>query len=294
MAVVCLNKLISLNMDIAAVVLPDKTNVSRESIANIAKKANINIIEYQNTPNEPEFINKVKELNCDIGVICSLNHKLCKELLESTKDGFINCHPSLLPKYRGANPYFHIINNGEKASGITLHFADESFDTGNIIIQENFPLMEKETMGMLFSRTNFMTADLLAKTLLRYQREGEIQSWPQGEGEYPTAPGLKGDLFINWNDSIIKTERLIRASNPFFNVLTNFRGGYIRIVAGDYKIEKHNKTPGEITKATKDMLKIAAKDGFYMPNVIQAGTWGIYSIKEFIEKFNPREKELLR
>ena len=42
------------------------------------------------------------------------------------------------------------------------------------------------------------------------------------------------------------------------------------------------------------MLKIAAKDGFYMPNVIQAGTWGIYSIKEFIEKFNPREKELLR
>ena len=61
MAVVCLNKLISLNMDIAAVVLPDKTNVSRESIANIAKKANINIIEYQNTPNEPEFINKVKE-----------------------------------------------------------------------------------------------------------------------------------------------------------------------------------------------------------------------------------------
>ncbi len=294
MAVVCLNKLINSNINIRAVILPDKTNASRETLINIAKKANIDILEYQNTPNEPEFINRVKELNCDIGVICSFNHKLCKELLETTKDGFINCHPSILPNYRGANPYFHIINNGEKTSGITLHFADENFDTGNIITQESFPLMEKETMGMLFSRTNFMVANMLAKTLLRYQREGEIQSWPQEEGEFPKAPTIKGDLFINWGDSIVKTERLIRASNPFFNTLTNFRGGYIRIVAGDYKIEKHNKTPGEITKVTKDMLKIAAKDGYYFPNVIQAGSWGIYSIKEFIEKFNPQIKEILR
>ena len=42
------------------------------------------------------------------------------------------------------------------------------------------------------------------------------------------------------------------------------------------------------------MLQIAAGEGYYFPDVIQAGSWGIYSISEFIEKFNPRENEILK
>ena len=294
MAVVCLNKLIDSKLNIAAVVLPDKSNISRENIRSIAQNNNINILEYKSSPNEPDFIEKIKELNCDIGVICSLNHKLSKEFLETTKDGFINCHPSILPKYRGANPYFHIIRNGEKTSGITLHFADENFDTGRIIAQEVFPLMKKETMGMLFSRTNFMMAELLAKVLIRYKETGEIISKAQEDGEFEKAPNVPGESYINWADNINITERLIRASNPFYNALTNFRGGYIRIISGNFREERHNKTPGAIVKVKKDMLQIAAGAGYYFPDVIQAGSWGIYSISQFIEKFNPRENEILK
>ena len=294
MAVVCLNKLINSKLNIGAVILPDKTNISRENIRTIAINNNIENLEYEKTPNEPELIEKIKPLECDIGVICSLNHKLSKEFLNSTHKGFINCHPSILPKYRGGNPYFHIIKDGEKMSGITLHFADENFDTGKIIAQEIFPLSKKETMGMLFSRTNFMVADLLAKTLLKYKETGEIQSVPQKEGEFKKAPNVQGEFYINWADNINNIERLIRASNPFYNALTNFRGGYIRIVAGDFKEEKHNKPFGMIVKVKKDIMQIAAEDGYYFPNVIQAGSWGIYSISEFIEKFGPNEGEILR
>ena len=121
-------------------------------------------------------------------------------------------------------------------------FADENFDTGEIIAQETFSLMEKETMGMLFSRTNFMVAELLAQVLIKYKLNGEIPSRPQDQGDFIKAPNIKGDFYINWNDSILKIERLIRASNPFYNALTNFRGGYIRLIAGNYKKEKHNKS----------------------------------------------------
>lgn len=294
MALVCLNKLISAGLNIGAVILPDKTNPTRGNIINAAQNADIDIFEYDKSPNEPDFIDKIKQLNCDIGVICSFNHKLSKDFLMTTKEGFINCHPSVLPKYRGANPYFHIINNGETTSGITLHFADENFDTGNIIAQETFPLMKKETMGMLFSRTNFMIAELLAKTLIQYNRTGEIISYLQDEGDYPLAPNVQGDFYINWNNNVTEIERLIRASNPFYNALTNFRGGFIRIVSGDFKQERHNKPAGQIVKVTKDEIKISATGGFYFPSVIQAGSWGIYSIKEFIEKFNPNQNEVLR
>lgn len=294
MATVCLNKLLSDGLNIEAVVLCDKSNPARVTISNIAAQNNIKILEYEKTPNEPDFINKIKTLNFDIGVICSFNHKLSKEFLSLAPDGFINCHPSLLPNFRGANPYFHIINSGEKISGITLHFADEHFDTGNIIAQEHFPLLTNETMGMLFSRTNFMMAELLSKTLLQYSKTGQIDSTPQPEGTYPTAPNVPGDIYINWADNILKTERLIRAANPFYNALTNFRGGYIRIIEGVYEIKRHSKPFGTIAKVKKDYLKIASNGGFYLPNVIQAGAWGIYSIKEFIEKFNPKENEILK
>lgn len=294
MATVCLNKLISLNFNIKGLIPPDKNNPSRQGLIEIAKNRNIPIFEYTTSPNEPDFIEKIKQENFDLGVICSYNHKFSKDFLNSAKDGFINCHPSLLPDYRGANPYFHIINNGEKLSGITLHFADENFDTGEIIAQETFSLMEKETMGMLFSRTNFMVAELLAQVLIKYKLNGEIPSRPQDQGDFIKAPNIKGDFYINWNDSILKIERLIRASNPFYNALTNFRGGYIRLIAGNYKKEKHNKTPGTIVKVKKDSIQIAAEGGYYFPNVIQAGSWGIYSISEFIEKFNPHENEILK
>lgn len=294
MAIVCLNKLVNSKLNIGAVILPDKTNISRENIRTIAINNNIEVLEYDKSPNEPELIEKARTLKCDIGIICSLNHKLSPELLNATKDGFINCHPSILPKYRGANPYFHIIKDGEKMSGITLHFADENFDTGRIIAQEIFPLTKKETMGMLFSRTNFMAADLLAKTLLKYKETGKIQSIPQKEGEFKKAPNVLGEIYINWTDNINNIERIIRAANPFYNALTNFRGGFIRIIAGDFKEEKHNKPFGKIVKAKKDLLQIAAGGGYYFPNVIQAGSWGIYSTSEFIEKFSPNEGEILK
>lgn len=294
MATVCLNKLISMNFNIKGLIPPDKNNTGRFGLIETAKNRNIQIFEYENTPNEPCFIEKIKKEHFDIGVICSFNHKLSKDFLNSTQKGFMNCHPSLLPNYRGANPYFHIINNGETKSGITLHFADENFDTGEIIAQESFMLTEKETMGMLFSRTNFMVAELLAQTLIKYKFSGEIPSYPQQNGDFIKAPHINNDFRINWGDNILKIERLIRASNPFYNVLTDFRGGLIRLVAGDYKKENHNKPFGQIVKIKKDLIQIAAQGGYYFPNVIQAGAWGIYSAGEFIEKFNPHIGEILK
>ncbi len=82
-------------------------------------------------------------------------------MLESVKDGFINVHPSLLPKYRGPNPYSAVILNEENETGVTLHFMDESFDTGDIVAQKKVSLSEVETMGTLFNRTNLIALEML-------------------------------------------------------------------------------------------------------------------------------------
>ena len=61
----------------------------------------LKLIEFEKSPNEQACIDQLKDLQADVGVVCSYNNLLSKEFLETTKMGYINCHPSLLPEYRG-------------------------------------------------------------------------------------------------------------------------------------------------------------------------------------------------
>ena len=90
---------------------------------------------------------------------------------------------------RGGAPYFHIIKNREKVSGITLHFIDEDFDTGNIVYQEKFDITPYETMGSIFNRTNYMISDALIEVLSEIEKDGKLsfqeslEWWSIGNGE---------------------------------------------------------------------------------------------------------------
>jgi len=209
--------------------------------------------------------------------------------------GYINCHPSLLPYYRGGAPYFHIVNNGEKESGITLHFMDETFDTGDIIYQKKFNLMQNETMGSLFNRTNYMLSDALIEILTKIENKEEIKRIKQDKNKkYPTAELVGGNFRIRWNSqNIFKIERLIRASNPFYNTFTSFRDTNFKIIQAKAYKHEHNFKPGRIVKVDDNKLVIAGIDGFLSLEIFQIGTWGIYTPKEFREIFNPSTDEFL-
>lgn len=285
MATLCLDSIVKNGFEVAAVIPPPNFNPTAKNFISFAKSLNLEVFDYDKNPNTQDIIEKIASKNADIGVICSFNYKLSKDFLNTTKIGYINCHPSLLPMYRGANPYFHIINNGEKTSGVTLHFADENFDTGEIIAQKGFLISEKETIGTLFNRTNFMISDMLLNVLNSYNDTGKISSKPQPEGEYKKAPKIQNDIKIELNNGVVAAERLIRAANPFYNAFLNFRGAPVRILYTDYKLQNHNIEQGIITKVQGDCLEISAKDGFLYPKCLQCGSWGIFDIENFIKVF---------
>lgn len=285
MATLCLDSIVKNGFEVAAVIPPPNFNPTAKNFISFAKSLNLEVFDYDKSPNTQDMIEKIAAKNADIGVICSFNYKLSKDFLNTTKTGYINCHPSLLPMYRGANPYFHIINNGEKTSGVTLHFADENFDTGEIIAQKGFLVSEKETIGTLFNRTSFMISDMLLNVLNLYNDTGKISSKPQPEGEYKKAPKIQNDIKIDLNNGVVAAERLIRAANPFYNAFLNFRGAPVRILYSDYKLQNHNIEQGIATKAQGDCLEISAKDWFIYPKCLQCGSWGIFDIENFIKVF---------
>ena len=55
-----------------------------------------------------------------------------------------------MPEYRGGNPYSRVIINGEKETGVTIHFMSENFDEGDIVAQIKCPVDEFETMGTIY------------------------------------------------------------------------------------------------------------------------------------------------
>lgn len=294
MAIVCLNNLLAAKFNIVGVVPPKKSHEAFSFFKQFVLDKGLNFIEFEKNPNDIDCLEKIRALDADIGVVCSYNNLLTREFLETTKMGYINSHPSLLPEYRGANPYFNIINNGEKKSGITLHFMDETFDTGDIIYQKEFELLSYETMGTLFNRTTYMISDALIEVLNEIQENGNIKRIPQEKGNFNKAPKVDGNFRIRWKTStVFEIERLIRASNPFYNVLTDFRGVCLKVIKASAIEAKHNFELGKIIKADKKCLIVAAKEGALAVEVMQVGTWGYFTPKEFYCTFSPKIGEYL-
>jgi phosphoribosylglycinamide formyltransferase, formyltetrahydrofolate-dependent len=102
----------------------------------------------------------LNELNCNnIDIVCLAGYMkmVGKNIINFYRDRILNIHPALLPKYGGKGMYGHfvhqaVIDGHEKQSGATVHHADESYDTGKMIIQREVPVFENDTPQILAKR----------------------------------------------------------------------------------------------------------------------------------------------
>lgn len=124
-----------------------------------AQKANLPVVALQSKPRSPDFIDEAwdavrafqPQLVCFTGWLHLLSippdfhHKV------------LNIHPSLLPAFGGKGMYGHrvheaVLNYGAKVSGCTVHFADDTYDTGPILVQRCVPVRDGDTPDTLAAR----------------------------------------------------------------------------------------------------------------------------------------------
>lgn len=98
------------------------------------------------------ILNILREYKVDLVVLAGYMRLVGKPVLNAFKQAVINLHPSLLPAFPGANAVEDALNYGVKITGITIHFADEQYDTGPIIIQEIVPVHQNDTKETLLMR----------------------------------------------------------------------------------------------------------------------------------------------
>lgn len=293
MAYICLDGLKSAGVNIVGVIGPKKSHPTYLDFKRFVKHLQLNYIEYEQL-DDVFFIEKIRNLEADLAVVCSFNYKIPKVLLNSVKGGFVNVHPSLLPYYRGPNPYSIAIINDDKETGVTLHFMDEKFDTGDIILQKKLALSPLETMGTLFNRTNILAFDMLME-ILRNNEKGSLNRIKQPEGDFPRGEILQEEeLYVDFGISAKKIESFVRALNPFILARTKFRGTEIKILTAEahqYKISEGLEV-GSIAKIDQDNFYITTSDGLLSITSMQFGSFFAGTSKEFINLLNPKIGEI--
>ena len=107
--------------------------------------------------NSPEFIEEMLALELDLIVLAGFLWKIPSGLVEAFPKRIVNIHPALLPKYGGKGFYGEHVHEAvvaakEAFSGITIHYVNEIYDNGEIILQAYTKLDEKETPETLAAK----------------------------------------------------------------------------------------------------------------------------------------------
>lgn len=135
------------------------------------------------------------------------------------KYGAWNVHPSLLPRYRGFNPYFWVIANGEAETGITVHGLTDRFDAGPILLQRRVALRPDETLASLWQRLSAEGAAAVCEALPLIAN-GTPPLTAQDPGEWPRAPRVTpAMLLLDSRRTKEENARLVRAANPFYGAV---------------------------------------------------------------------------
>ncbi len=160
---------------------------------------------------EERFIN---ELAPDVGIAVDYGIKLPREILQLPKHGFINAHPSLLPRWRGAAPIERAILAGDKRTGICIVEMSEALDEGAVFSCETIDIDPNENAGELRQRLAPLAADAAVR-VLEELREGRAQAKPQsGEGVCYAEKMKNSEGRIDWHLSAEELHRRIRAFTP--------------------------------------------------------------------------------
>ncbi|MDD3419520.1 MAG: methionyl-tRNA formyltransferase [Candidatus Gastranaerophilales bacterium] len=212
----------------------------------LAKKYKIKEIKAKSI-NSEEFFKKAFKLHPDVILVGSWGEVLEPKIINMPRVASVNTHPSLLPKYRGPNPYLETIRNGETQTGVTFHLISEKLDRGPVLMQQKVDITPDDTGGSLRNKCVF-TARQMVKELLDGLNEGTTMPLVQDEKLSSYYPRIKlHDTIINWEQSAYRIYDQIRAMNPWQHCFLMHKRNILQVNSAKVVDIEENLPPGMVT-----------------------------------------------
>jgi methionyl-tRNA formyltransferase len=173
------------------------------------------IIKPQNV-NDEAVVEKIRQWRPDVIAVVAFGQFLKSPLLEMPLFGCVNCHFSLLPKYRGASPVVSALAAGDRLTGVSVIRMGIGMDDGPILKQSFEPIYSDVTGGELMDGLAITGGVALATTLVRMGNNSLPPPVAQHEEDATYARKLKKtDGLIDWSEPALVNERRIRAYSPW-------------------------------------------------------------------------------
>ncbi|MBI2061921.1 MAG: methionyl-tRNA formyltransferase [Nitrospirae bacterium] len=234
---------------------------------------------------DPDFIGLIARLSPALGVVASYGKILPDALLRLPPLGFINLHPSLLPKYRGAAPIQWTILNGDAETGVTAFLMDRLVDHGPILAQRRVEVKDAEEAPALHDRLARLGSELLAGTIDPFAA-GSIRPSEQDDARATSAPKIsKEDALIAWKDEAPKIERRLRAFQPWPGTHTHLDRKLLKILSATTRAHNVQADPGTVVGAGPSGIEVACGRGTLVIHEIQPESKKRMTAAEFVNGY---------
>jgi UDP-4-amino-4-deoxy-L-arabinose formyltransferase/UDP-glucuronic acid dehydrogenase (UDP-4-keto-hexauronic acid decarboxylating) len=171
--------------------------------------------------NHPIWRDRIREMQPDIIFSFYYRQMVKQDILEIPPLGCLNLHGSLLPKYRGRCPVNWVLVNGERETGMTLHYMTPKPDNGDIAAQIKCPIAPDDTAATLFDKLTAASVKLLDDALPRLLK-GKLPRQPQDHSQATYFGGRRPeDGLIDWTKDAAAIYNLVRAvTQPYPGAFT--------------------------------------------------------------------------
>ncbi len=248
--------------DIAAVFThkdDPQENIWFDSVAELAACENIPVYAPEDI-NHPLWVQKIQDLAPQMIFSFYYRNLVHSPILNIPPDGCLNLHGSLLPRYRGRAPINWVLVNGEKETGVTLHYMTTRPDDGDIVGQSEIEITEDDTAASLHAKAATAAAGMLDEILPKLQT-GKASGVPQKHHQASYYGGRNpADGEIDWSMPAFKVRNLVRAvTRPFPGAFSHMGDRKCLFWTVSEVSQEENAKPGTVLSV--DPLAIACQTG---------------------------------
>ena len=226
---------------------------------------------------------KLRAYQADLMIVAAYGLILPQAVLDTPKYGCLNIHGSLLPRWRGAAPIQRAIQVGDSETGVTIMQMAAGLDTGDMLYKVVCPITSNDGGQSIHDKLAQEGATALLHTL-DLLVAGQLNPEVQDDSLANYAHKLtKAEAQIDWQQSAIEIDRMIRAFDAYPTAFTLYKGEALRFFSSSVVPNAHhNAQPGSVLAESKAGIDIATGNGVVRIHSLQLPGGKRLSVPEFL------------
>ena len=210
--------------------------------------------------NDGTFEAWLKDQAPEVCTVAAYGRLLKQPILDVPPKGWLNVHPSLLPRWRGPSPIQTALLKGDSETGVTIMRIILAMDAGDMLLQESTPIDPEENSAELAERLGVMGAKMMLEAMALVEKDQA--TFTRQASELVTISKLidKTQGVIDWNNNAQRIHNQVRACVPWPVAQCSLNGNVYRIHKSRVIDKATDAAPGIVTEVAKTTFCIATGD----------------------------------